>query len=532
VISTLCLLCALVKGQVPRLESNGLWGYISANVPAPPAEYGYGVSLYSAAWPLLQHPVAGFQIGLASTWILPDNRSVTEPLVPHGTVARDSMPERGPSFWTVFQTIEGGLGYWASNKYLAPTAKFRMNGTPDGYNHEISTPGWEFSGRPLEGEQMGIAQLNSHVLVPPDGVTLSKNTCGELFGYAWMALPLIPAHVTPVVTGNQCWTLFFNARNFRGPVAFYLPAAWSRMSQGYAPAVGRGLDALPGVADSGAMEINTVPQLVSAAVDGATYAKIPQLQFPADRLGQTILMHNVTAYSKKALWDEVAAWMEGGPEPSGRFRAGGAFLPEMKANPLQVKNASQWAHGVDRWVSTANLDAHTFGLQWSPEALSTWKGDVRKGLFPDIFRREGTAIEAVADSAVPSSTRLQSTDFPAPSQNGSYEPSENGDGVWKHPGPAAGPFRAKLVDGSVVSYYWYRFIDQPSLRSAGLSAPEKSKLQALVEKIQRAWTPDRQYMAPPSRGKLAGLDPALIVRPPKGLEFGYVPIAIRQDPSR
>jgi len=96
-----------------------------------------------------------------------------------------------PSFWTVFQTIEGGLGFWESNKYFAPTAKFRMNGSVDGYNHEVSTPGWEFGGKPLPGDQMGIAQLSSHLLIPPDGVTLAKDTLGQLFGYAWMALPLI-----------------------------------------------------------------------------------------------------------------------------------------------------------------------------------------------------------------------------------------------------------------------------------------------------------------------------------------------------
>ena len=32
----------------------------------------------------------------------------------------------------------------------------------------------------------------------------------------------------------------------------------------------------------------------------------------------------------------------------------------------------------------------------------------------------------------------------------------------------------------------------------------------------------------PTVGKLADLDPALIVTPPKGLEVGYVPIVTRQ----
>ena len=33
---------------------------------------------------------------------------------------------------------------------------------------------------------------------------------------------------------------------------------------------------------------------------------------------------------------------------------------------------------------------------------------------------------------------------------------------------------------------------------------------------------------PPTAGKLADLDPAVVVTPPKGLEVGYVPIVTRQ----
>ena len=42
-------------------------------------------------------------------------------------------------------------------------------------------------------------------------------------------------------------------------------------------------------------------------------------------------------------------------------------------------------------------------------------------------------------------------------------------------------------------------------------------------------TENRDYLAPPTVGKLADLDPAQLVTPPKGLEIGYVPIATRQE---
>ncbi|MBS1701721.1 MAG: hypothetical protein JST12_08670 [Armatimonadetes bacterium] len=526
------ILALLAVQQPPfRLASDGLHGYINMRVQDPPEEYGYGVSLYSAAWPLLKSPIANFQIGLASTWILPDNRNFKEPLVPHGTVARDSMPERGPSFWTVFQTIEGGLGFWASNRYMDSTAKFRMNGSTDGYNHEVSTPGWDFYGRPLPADYMGIAQLSSRILVPPDGVTFDKDTCGQLFGYAWMALPLFAPKTEPVATGSQTWTVFFNASNFRGPVAFYLPSTWSKMSERYQPAVGRGMDALRGIAQSGAIEINTVPQFIDQAADATEYSRIPELQFPCDKDGQTVLMHNMTAYSKKALWDQVEGWMNGGKMPGGTFQPDGAFVPKVTANPLKVtQNKNEPINGVDQWTKTVALDDHTFGLQWTPKAISPWKQGVEKASFPNYFRRVGHTMEAIDESVVPRTTSLIGAKFPAANKTKSYVPSDNGEGVWMHPGPKAGPFQAKLADGSVVTYYWYRFVDQPTLQHEHLSEAEKAKLQAMVEKIHRNWTPDKQYMAPPKRGKLATLDPALIVKPPKGLEVGYVPVAIRQDP--
>jgi hypothetical protein len=176
---------SVAKGQTPRLVSNGLAGYVSMQVEAPPEEFGYGVSHYATAWPLVEWPLRDFQIGLASIWIVPENRKIEEPLLPTGTVARDNWPERGPSYRDVFQTIEGGLGFWASTRFGSTTAKCRMNGTANGYNHEISSPGWEFGDvKALAPDQMGIAQVSAHLLVPTDGLTFRSGTCGELLGYA------------------------------------------------------------------------------------------------------------------------------------------------------------------------------------------------------------------------------------------------------------------------------------------------------------------------------------------------------------
>ena len=81
----------------------------------------------------------------------------------------------------------------------------------------------------------------------------------------------------------------------------------------------------------------------------------------------------------------------------------------------------------------------------------------------------------------------------------------------------------------MVSYSWYRFVDQPSFQQYDWPLEKREKLQALVEKIHASWRTDRDYMAPPTQGKLVSLDPALLVTPPQGLETGYVPIVTGQS---
>ena len=78
-----------------ELTSRGLHGYIASRAERVPSEFHYGAGFYATVWPLIAQPIANFQIGLPSTWILPDNSdNTTEPLCPPGTLPRDSWPER------------------------------------------------------------------------------------------------------------------------------------------------------------------------------------------------------------------------------------------------------------------------------------------------------------------------------------------------------------------------------------------------------------------------------------------------------
>ncbi len=95
----------------------------------------------------------------------------------------------------------------------------------------------------------GIAQLSPWVLWPPDGLNLKQGTCGEWFGYGYLPLPLAKSkdqtEGKPVPTGDQCWTLFLNSGNFKGPVTFFLPYFWSKQAARDPRYIGHLLDTRP-----------------------------------------------------------------------------------------------------------------------------------------------------------------------------------------------------------------------------------------------------------------------------------------------
>jgi hypothetical protein len=514
------------SGQV-RAHGRGLHGYIGFQATRPPArsDFSAGMGFYSAVWPLIDGPIANFQIGLASAWISPDNSDNKDrPLAPVGTLAR-KWPERGPTWDSVFQTVEGGLGYWAGSHFRYGPPKFSMNATPQCYDYEVGSPGWSFfhSDKALPDDRLGIAQLSNRLLIPPDALPFQGNPNGEFLGYTWMALPFTDPSGTDPPTGDQSWTCFLSTANFKGPIAYYIPETWSKIGKIFNEPFlhGRGLDARPGRMGGGAMEINTVPRFDGVDREGVVYSKIPRLQFPVDERGRTYLVQDVTYYSRAALADRFRAWREGGPAPSGRFDEAGAWRSSLTTRTTRYDQDGRPIAGVETVFDTRVFEGDVWGLEW-------FDGDISpKGTFPRYFRRREKDVEAVPAAAVPDETGLKSREFPLAKAGAPYvSPTV---GAWARPGPKTGPFRVALADGSVVTYAWYRFVDQPSFQQYNWDDARKEALQGFVEKIHKHWPIDRDYMPPPSRGTLVALDPALLVTPPDGLEHGYVPIVTRQE---
>ena len=516
------------KPGVVKAHSRGLHGYIgySASRPSDRLNYSAGMGFYSAVWPLIDKPIDNFQIGLAGAWVTPDNSdNKDKPLAPVGTLARDNWPERGPTWGSVFQTLEGGLGYWAGNRFRYGPPKFSMNATPQCYDYEVGSPGWSFfySSKALPDNRLGIAQLSNRLLIPPDALPFQGNPNGKFLGYTYMALPFTEPTTGDPPTGDQSWTCFLSTANFKGPIAYYIPETWSKIGKlfNYPFIYGRGLDARPGNMGGGAMEINTVPCFQSQDENGVTYSKIPQLQFPVDDQGRTLLVQDVVYYSKAALYDSFKAWRNGGPACSGKFDEKGAWKSKLTTRTPGYDQGGKKITGVEKIFDTKVHDRNVWGLKW----FDGTKG--KFGKFPQYFRHEGDLRIAIPASDVPEQTNLLKKEFKLAKPGAPF--TSPAKGAWTNPGAAAGPFKVKLTDGSLVTYSWYRFIDQPSFKQYDWDETRKQKLQSLVEKIHADWSIDTDYMAPPTMGELATLDPALLVTPPKGMEVGYVPIVTRQE---
>jgi hypothetical protein len=508
-------------------HSQGLHGYIGFGHEPPPAasDYHAGMGFYAAVWPLVDRPLANFQIGLPSAWITPDNSdNKDKPLAPEGTLARTWKP-RGPTWSSVFQTVEGGLGYWARSHFRYGPPKFSMNATPQCYDYEVGSPGWSFfySNEALPDNRLGIAQLSNRLLIPPDALPFQGSPNGDFLGYTWMALPFTDPTAGEPPTGDQSWTCFLSAANFKGPIAYYIPETWSKIGKlfNYPFIYGRGLDARRGNMGGGAMEINTVPRFDAKDSQGTAYSKLPKLQFPVDAEGRAFLVQDVTYYSKEALYQAFKAWRDGGPACSGRFGDKGAWKPKLNTRTTRYDQAGKKIVGVERAFDTRIYEGNVWGLQWFTNTLAS------SGLFPQYYKHVGDERRAVAAADVPQETRLHAQEFPLAAPGKPY--TSPASGAWSQPGPKLGPLTARLADGSLVTYAWYRFVDQPSFQQYSWSADKKAKLQAFVEKLHASWPIDRNYMPPPTRGKLVALDPALLVVPPRGLEVGYVPIVTRQE---
>ena len=526
----LCLSTLSVSVLAGAAREDYLAGYlIIPHKERAPREFNAGYSMYVAAWPLQKtYPGHQFQTGLPGTWMFAQY---------DGAAPKD-----------MYSDIEGGLGWWRDTRFPSVTPKFIMGGVGPNFSNIANGPshGWGTWEEPRG--LYGVAQLSPWLLFPIDGLDVKQGTNGDLFGYGYLNLPLCKAKDTTngqkVPTGGQTWTLFLNTENFKGPVAFFLPHFFAQSVVKQPELAGQLLDTRPSDPNRQVqMETQYIPCRLATDSKGEQFARIAPTQFPRDESGKSVLLHHDTVYSKAALWDAVDRWFNGGPTAVGTVAMQGAFQRSFGnggAATWQIRTpepgGKETKTPID-WPAFATpfaLNSETYGYNFRSTTLTK---DGHLQTIPEYFHlekgKDGKPAKWVPidPQSVPSETKLADIHWTRPNEKPEdpYTTPAQPQSSWRKPGPVAGPFKAHLGDGSVVTYYWYRFADQPALLNSDLSNVEREDLQKKVEKIHRVWKKDREYLPPPTTGSLASLDPAQIVKPPKGYEIGYVPIATKQE---
>ncbi len=90
-----------------------------------------------------------------------------------------------------------------------------------------------------------------------------------------------------------------------------------------------------------------------------------------------------------------------------------------------------------------------------------------------------------------------------------------------------------LEDGAVVTYRWFKWSEQPALVQLAKEFPdfyspaELKRTQKVVEAMHAHWN-DKTFLKHECP-TLTGVEEALLVTPPHGMEYGYVPVAIGSE---
>ncbi|MBX2929127.1 MAG: T9SS type A sorting domain-containing protein [Saprospiraceae bacterium] len=526
------------NAQIVNAQRSGFTWISTENIADQ--TFGSGYTMYTAAWPIFkQYPgPADFQMGLSSSWMT-TQRTGTEPA----------------QFYT---TIEGGLGWWHDTRFGTKIPKFIMGGVSYNFYTWANGPGAGRSNNLPNGQRdwstpggkYGVAQLSNKLLWAPDGLNMAQSLNGEMLGYGYIPLPLTEpisnTNGTDIETGNQCWTLFLHSTNFKGPATFFLPTFWTEPALLDPTLEGLFLDSRPSDPNVGfGIEHAGSPAIIAWDDSGNPYAKLERLQFPVNNDDNSMVLSQISVYSQNALWNALESWFDGGPAVLPRINEAGtygvSFVNNGGAMAAEIAEASSNGinHEIDlHYINNVQQNATIMGFEYD---LNIVEKKEKNFLLPEYFRLDPDNLWRPVDpEAVPAATNLLTTAVPvSPRPEITYltplDPDchwQDPNGPWNNPGPTAGPFKADLGDGTTVTYYWYRFVDQPAIIHANLPEDIRTKLQSRAELIHANWSHTDEYLAPPSIGRIATVDPAGIVQPPAGLEIGYVPIVTRQEKTQ
>jgi len=466
-------------------------------------KYGNGFSWYSTLWPLFKTPAGEAQVGLASTWINPSS----------ALGKNDSYFQQHNG--AIVQTIEGSLGWWWDTAFRPAMPKYVPGPTINNY----ASGALDFwAGQPLQMGQGGWITVSNKILMPPEGMTFNPSSAGTQLGQMWLSLPLPKTGSNlPVKAGTNAWTLFLNSENFSGPIGYVEPNFWADSVSKYPDLAGQTFDNQTAYSMSLASEMAGVPYCRMLDASGVMYTRLPQMQFTTDAQGKFIFARDYRAYNQDAVSNTFNnAVASGSPLPTS-LNSSGTLDLHLEGAKTEVFQGGYSIPSLTNQLTFQSFDnglAAGFDFQKPNSSFQ----------MPEYFKKDGSTLSPIDASTAPK--ELKSGNF---SPKDKVKKKVMQTGIWFQIAgkPASAVIKAKLSDGSTVGYRWYKFIDQPELARFKLTSSEKTNLQKAVERMQKEWS-NKSLQQAPSGGALTKFDDKLLVKPPKGLEIGYVPIVVSQ----
>jgi hypothetical protein len=308
-----------------------------------------------------------------------------------------------------------------------------------------------------------------------------------------------------------------NSSNFKGPLVFVAPQFWVDGSISNPLQKNLTLDMKSGYSTGGiASEWNSTPYYRYVDSTGKIYTKIPKLQFPVDSNGDFSIGRDFRAYSSKAISSSLSSAIGGKGNLPTALKNKEIYVGKLVGKAPRVYQEGKTLGTFSELLSAKTLDGgNAYGFN-----VPGGSGLVK---LPQYFVESGnTKVEVPAAQAPEALVRAS---FGNPQFKSAF--------VYQYPSwwdaspSSSSDFTTDLSDLSQVVYRWYKFVDQPALQRFALNTSEKANLQSAIIKMQKDWARSA-LMSEPTKGSLATFDQGMLVTPPKGLEYGYVPIVIKQ----
>jgi len=499
---------------------------------AATSESSAGFSWYTNIFELFQEGHAlDMQMGMGGTWL--NGRGIefgnTCACNPQGWPSSPKVAPHDPSNgccnkaqrcgW-LYETFEGGPGYWG-NELPTANPKWRAGSTVGCYKDCANSPMWCGAGPAKACDSMAMAVLSNQMLFTPDGVTLDRT---GMLGVGYLRTPF--GKVDPNDNRNH-WTIVLDAENFAGPLGYFLPEYWAERAKGWEKQSAhlKDIGTATGLTMGGdAFEWNTIQTFKD---EDGNY-KLPKMSIPYHN-GRGVLTMVNRGYEDA----EVSVPLEQALQT-------GTLEPE-----------KVMASG-----STANCRAGTNSAIFNVEGdthfqVGTLKTSIEDGDCVWSIKMDNASCSRTSDCSLPQyiSRKLQPTDasrvtsalrnkgFPRKSGGRAYDAlsSPPAGGCMDSPGPALSTlFCVQTRSPSWVAWKWYKFVDQPAMVRAKLSDSQRAFMQKRVETMHKMVKRESRWIK--SRGAaavgLAAIDSALFVTPPKGMEYGFVPVVLYEGLSK